>query len=117
MEYNILKEVPAYALADCQSLQKCADCCGYRVPISLAYALYHRWSEDIYCAQWTGNAFNCFTFVHIIDFITSDGERCWSKPRYENYDVVDDGEFPLDILNNSLELYYWLISVDGDDDL
>jgi hypothetical protein len=117
MEYNIKKDIPDYAIDDCKSLQQCAECCGYRLPLALAYTIYHRWSEDVYCAGWIGNAFNCFTFVTLMNFIGDlfTKESGWDKPRYKGYTVIDDGSYPLEILNNSKDLYSWILKLDDDE--
>lgn len=108
MNNIILEEIPSYAIEDCKSLQKCANCLTYRLPLSLAYTIYHKWSEEKYCAGWTGNAFNCFTFITLMNFI----EQQWVFT--EDDRIVDDGSYPIEILEDAQELYYWIMNLDGE---
>lgn len=108
MNYKIIKEIPEYAIEDCKSLNKCAECCGYRLPLALAYTLYHRWSEDIWCAGWEDNIFDCFIFVRIINFLQSDN---WENPIYDCYTIVDDGSYPINLLEDPDELYFWIMKI------
>lgn len=109
MNYEIKKEVPEYAIEDCKSLQKCAESFGCRLPLSLAYTIYSRWSEDSWCASWEEGEFDNCTFVALIIFIRSDN---WANPVYDSYEIVDDGSFPVDILEDGDKLNRWIMKID-----
>jgi hypothetical protein len=109
MNYRYLNEIPDYAIEDCKSLQKCAKCCNYRLPLALAYTLYHRYSEDTVHANWEARNFNCFTFVEIMNYLNSES---WINSCYNNYNIIDNGSFPIELLENPKELNYWIMKID-----